>query len=191
MVDLLHLPDLIHTTGNLAKPGRRPIDGRHRRNDLGWLSSSSTVGAGARLCVRILASSVVALRCGCFPRPNVRVEAGPTARRRARAGENVPCTTGPGRWLAVGPRLERGVRPHAQRSRAPSLAWSAARAPRACLPQWMRCIKDQCQSASSTRPAWDSRAPALMSLYVSSRSSPTSPITGSSALAGSVSKTVR
>ena len=36
--------------------------------------------------------------------PNVRVEAGPTARRQARAGENVPRTTGPGlvacRWAS-------------------------------------------------------------------------------------------
>ena len=37
-------------------------------------------------------------------RPNVRVEAGRTVRRQARAGENVPRTTGPGlmacRWAA-------------------------------------------------------------------------------------------
>ena len=39
-----------------------------------------------------------------FMTPNVRVEAGPTARRQARAGENVPRTTGPGlaacRWAS-------------------------------------------------------------------------------------------
>ena len=37
-------------------------------------------------------------------RPNVRVEAGPTARRQPRAGENAPCATGPGlvacRWAS-------------------------------------------------------------------------------------------
>ena len=44
--------------------------------------------------------------------PNVRVEAGPTARCQALAGENAPRTTGPGAgWVAVGPRLDRGVRP--------------------------------------------------------------------------------
>ena len=36
--------------------------------------------------------------------PNVRVEAGPAARRQARAGENVQRTTGPGlvacRWAS-------------------------------------------------------------------------------------------
>ena len=33
--------------------------------------------------------------------PNVRVEAGPTGRRQARAGENVPRTTGPDRKSVV------------------------------------------------------------------------------------------
>ena len=40
----------------------------------------------------------------CFLMSNVRVEAGPTASRQARAGENVPRTTGPGlvacRWAS-------------------------------------------------------------------------------------------
>ena len=39
-----------------------------------------------------------------FVQPNVRVEAGPTVRRQARAGENVQRTTGPGlvacRWAS-------------------------------------------------------------------------------------------
>ena len=43
--------------------------------------------------------------------PNVRVEAGQTASRQARAGENVPVPPARAWWLAVGPRLERGVRP--------------------------------------------------------------------------------
>ena len=51
----------------------------------------------------------------CFARPNVRVEAGPAARRQARAGDNVPVPPARAWWLAVGPRLERGVRPHSWR----------------------------------------------------------------------------
>jgi hypothetical protein len=47
---------------------------------------------------------------GGFLMPNVRVEAGPTARRQARAGENVRVPPARAWWLAVGPRLERGVR---------------------------------------------------------------------------------
>ena len=44
--------------------------------------------------------------------PNVRVEAGPAARRQARAGENVPVPPAQAWRLAAGPRLERGVRRH-------------------------------------------------------------------------------
>ena len=51
-------------------------------------------------------------------RPNVRVKAGPAARRQARAGENVRVPPARAWWLAVGPRLERGVRP--QRSFQPA-----------------------------------------------------------------------
>jgi len=57
--------------------------------------------------------TLILLACSGAPvaRPNVRVEAGPTARRQARAGDNVPVPPARAWWLAVGPRLERGVRP--------------------------------------------------------------------------------
>jgi hypothetical protein len=62
------------------------------------------VGAHCWLRVGWHLRSAVGVRKGHFVRPNVRVEAGPTASRRARAGENVPRTTGLGlvacRWAS-------------------------------------------------------------------------------------------
>ena len=50
-------------------------------------------------------SSLCEGRNGGFVTPNVRVEAGPAARRQARAGENAPCATGPGLVACRWPRL--------------------------------------------------------------------------------------
>jgi hypothetical protein len=57
------------------------------------------------LCIQVGLNDVAEIDGqGAFAWPNVRVEAGPTARRQARAGENVLRTTGPGlvacRWAS-------------------------------------------------------------------------------------------
>ena len=45
-------------------------------------------------------------------RPSVCGEAGPTAGRQVLAGKNVPVSPDRAWWPAVGPRLDRTVKPH-------------------------------------------------------------------------------
>jgi len=71
--------------------GRHPVSSEFAAAS--WLFSSR------RQALILLAHCTVSVA-----RPNVRVEAGPTARRQARTGENVQRTTGPGlvacRWAS-------------------------------------------------------------------------------------------